>query len=502
MNGQLTNKVQEHEAFLQEHPNNPEALLELGDLYRELTLNRDAVRCYEWANSQDSTTDSPPALETREIKSRTSHPRVSPAIKSRLSEPEGASTLVCDDCLAVTTSPKFFQREMENLLCPSCHQLRQERSLERGAVFSLLIIVAALAISLLTANQTLWYAFLNLLIFLLLLYPLLTLHEVAHGACASLLGGRVYQMRVGSGKSVFKLMIGKTIVCLHWIPSGGFTRFAFPQSTRLRLRYGITMLAGPLLNLLLFLFVLPEAKAGRFVTGLALTEAFLLSNLFILLGSLLPNKSRHASDLLQITRSFVDPDLELSVGASYALQESRRLLELGRLDEAHHICRSGLERYPDHMPLQIQQGKFLLELDRPHDALVHWESLLETEPQSAEAIAPIHSGIALAYLMSGDSRAYDLARQTFLVAPWLPFTQSTWGEALLAQGECPAAAHHLLEAAQRQSSDRARAVCLANAALGYLCINDRVSAEALIHNAQRLDPKPKAVTTAAQKIFQ
>jgi tetratricopeptide (TPR) repeat protein len=515
MHGEITKRILEKEAQLRQQLEDPQELLGLGDLYRQLTLHHPAVRCYEQAHQSrtemvpqpdrghpEAAWVSIPAFDPLEqSKIQFSSTKTQDWMKSRLTQPAGATALLCTHCLSVTTSPDSFHPDGVDLLCPVCLKLRREQSLERGALVSLILIFSGIAIGILLANQILIYASLNILLFFLLLYPLLFFHELAHTISALLLGGKVYRLQVGSGKLGFKRMIGSVGFDIHWIPSAGSTSFAFSSPSALRLRYTITLLAGPLLNLILLSLVLFDFQGNRILSGLALLEVFLLANLFILLGSLLPASDRPSTDSIQLLRVLFDTDSDQKLSPSYFLQETRQTLEQGRLEKALQLCKAGIDRSPDTRPLNVLYGKLLLELECPKEALNHWEALANQTIPSPEPNASIQSGMAAAYLKLQDPRAYDLALHAYRIAPWLPTAQQTWGQALFAAGEYPAAAYHLLAAAQHHPSTRDQAICLADAALTFLCMGDRERAEALLLRARRLDPKPRAISSATQQIF-
>lgn len=96
----------------------------------------------------------------------------------------------------------------------------------------------------------------------------LVLHEIAHAGAAWLLGFRVFDIRIGSGRKVFRFQIGKCRIFLGLIPFLGLVT-AFPRSDRfLRLRMLAFVAAGPLANCLVIWGTMrwlryPLAVSGR-----------------------------------------------------------------------------------------------------------------------------------------------------------------------------------------------------------------------------------------------
>jgi len=79
-----------------------------------------------------------------------------------------------------------------------------------------------------------------------------------------------------------------------------------------------------------------------------------------------------------------------SVAFAALAEEYRRL---ARYDDAIHICRRGLERYPTYLSARVTLGRALIELNRLAEAEVELQQVLEVSPENLAAIralADIH----------------------------------------------------------------------------------------------------------------
>lgn len=89
-------------------------------------------------------------------------------------------------------------------------------------------------------------------VFLLSYWACVVPHELGHAFVASLLGLRVFSICLGwVGQIVWRWRIFRTDICVTSLPSGGFTMLAPPSLFLIRLRWPLTVAAGPLTNLLL-----------------------------------------------------------------------------------------------------------------------------------------------------------------------------------------------------------------------------------------------------------
>lgn len=131
------------------------------------------------------------------------------------------------------------------------------------------------------------------LIFCLLLFPLILIHELGHALVARLLGFEVLSITVGNGPQMFETTIWRTKVTVRVFPLAGMTSFGPYGPYGNRVRYGLVALGGPATHIafvliyLLFFLLVPYNPPKPY---LDVIHAFVFTNLWLLLVNLFPRK--------------------------------------------------------------------------------------------------------------------------------------------------------------------------------------------------------------------
>src|SRR5262249_22514097 len=150
--------------------------------------------------------------------------------------------------------------------CPSCAVHRHgktARSMGTGvlaaAVGACGAVLAGRAMGSGTVEAAGWVV-LNFSLWQVLITALVIPHELAHAMVARVLGMRVYRIRVGSGRLLWRSRVGGVDLqfrSLAW--SGGLTMFAPGGRRAVRTRRAVVAIAGPLVHAVL---LLPVAELG------------------------------------------------------------------------------------------------------------------------------------------------------------------------------------------------------------------------------------------------
>ncbi len=157
-------------------------------------------------------------------------------------------------------------------------------------------------------------------LFLLLIFASLAIlpHELAHAAVARLAGLRVLEVWIGRGTDVLTTRLFGFALRFKVVPAGGFAFLQHGTEDRVRLRYFLAILAGPLVNLLLAAAAYPlvDWHNWNFERGLCPGHAFVITQLFITVQNLLPYRlqtgyGKVASDGLSLAQLLFSksPDL-------------------------------------------------------------------------------------------------------------------------------------------------------------------------------------------------
>jgi tetratricopeptide (TPR) repeat protein len=200
---------------------------------------------------------------------------------------------------------------------------------------------------------------------------MVVLHEGAHAVVGRLLGYRVFRVVVGSGPRWLRFGLGHAQVEVRGLPVSGFTQMASTEPDDLGLRYRLSVLAGPVVPLLVVAVVLlswpgagPDpvwaamavvlAAAGA-VTSLIPRESDGLASDGLLLvrawhrhGPLL-EAGRHGHDLLALDRAVEAGDaaeVERIAGGPAPFAAAMAAAELRRWDDAIDASRAALAEDP------------------------------------------------------------------------------------------------------------------------------------------------------------
>ncbi|AUT03357.1 hypothetical protein CLI64_24695 [Nostoc sp. CENA543] len=131
-------------------------------------------------------------------------------------------------------------------------------------------------------------------------------HEMGHFIAAKIVGFNPHFVKIGSGQRIldFKFLESKIEFCL--IPSGGITYTSNLSLENLKPKLIFMYLAGPMMNGLLFIFIMVFGKYGNLFFNEYNPAAFLsVYELFLFTGNLLPYESNiygrsHPTDGKQI----------------------------------------------------------------------------------------------------------------------------------------------------------------------------------------------------------
>jgi len=204
------------------------------------------------------------------------------------------------------------------MLCPKCHRKLEERFLQ--VVLLLNFLFGPLGLALLWQNSQSEAGHVLVNIFFLLIFATLAIlpHELAHAAVARLAGLRVVEVWVGRGADVLTTRLFGFPLRFKIVPVGGFAFLQHWTEDRVRRRYFLAVLAGPLVNLLLAAAAYPfvDWHNWNFERGLCPGHAFVITQLFITVQNLLPYRlqtgyGKVASDGLSLAQLLFSksPDL-------------------------------------------------------------------------------------------------------------------------------------------------------------------------------------------------
>ncbi len=339
-----------------------------------------------------------------------------------------------------------------------------------------------------------WF-FANFLLGCVLIVPLLVTHELAHAFVGGLARLRVFEIRIGVGRVLFKGRVGATRISVHSILIGGHTLFAAKSARWLRLRTFVSILAGPALHFLLaagaMLFLGRDGIEKHLGSSNALFAfdgwaAFIYANAYLFLVNMLPafrGETRlgmtDGSQLLRIP-FLAKPELDDVLAAHLSL-EANESLRVGKISQAIQIYTDGLKEHPGNWLLRHDLSCAQLLCGNFEEARCTLSELREAQPPQADENLRLllDNNLVYAELMTGTrdpqrlALADELSKNMLARRPNVPHFLGTRGSVLVRLGR-PVEAIELLNKSYKLHSEQdSRAIisawlCLAHSALSNL----------------------------------
>jgi len=120
--------------------------------------------------------------------------------------------------------------------------------------------------------------------------PSTLIHEFAHAIVGKMLGLNVLRIWIGRGKTLWRHSIIGFDTEVKIIPAGGFTFLTHGFKEKLRLRYFLTVLAGPVSNVIILIIAsrFTSWKEFNLETSIQIGAIVFVGQAYILVENLLP----------------------------------------------------------------------------------------------------------------------------------------------------------------------------------------------------------------------
>lgn len=287
--------------------------------------------------------------------------------------------------------------------CITCSQPTERGSNLRpffgifGGVFFPMLFIVALRRSSTVENLT-------LLLAAVLMQPLLVAsHELGHFLTARAVGLEPSLISLGIGPTLWRGKILGVPLRVHGWPTSGLTYLGSRSLRFLRLRVFLTILMGPITNILLL--VVAVAFYGSFArsVGANIVLLWILLNAFFVLASLLPYRHHrlgqsYRSDGLQLLQVPLKTSADLAVYlAATPVRSALELFKESDFAGARDVCLKGLERLPGNPWLRVMLSACQITLGEFNSALVILKPLHDTlATQIPEVRGAVLNNLALA----------------------------------------------------------------------------------------------------------
>ena len=370
--------------------------------------------------------------------------------------------------------------------------------------------------ALLLPRQTFGWFLCNLFLFQFFSIVTIVPHELGHALVGRWVGFRVFKILVGMGKPVWTGKVFGFSTEIGVVPTGGFTFVAPKELTGYRRKAAAMVLAGPAVNLLLVLIILPAIDPANLWKWRAIDKEFspsvmfFYANLWVLITNLLPYDFKHplgkfATDgKLIIQLPFKKPEALSETHALYFAWEGAELTNQGRLNEANEIYDRGLAQYPKNMHLLSAKGiRHLYEGDFAK-AREAFQQVLEQCSNIPGYRALMLNNIAYTNILAGDPELLDEAdrfsTEALLILSSMPEVKGTRGSVLLARGRFDEAIPLLQYAADHVLSSRNKAENFSWLAIAEAGRGNHMAAQKFIAQARSFNPDSHALARAERAL--
>jgi hypothetical protein len=224
--------------------------------------------------------------------------------KNAVSSSDPCVSTTCHRCGACDPTGTQFRTERipfrgARVYCPKCHAKVEENVLI-GFLF-LIGLFGLIAIAYLLLNPSsevgqAGHVFVNAFLYPLAIWPSIVLHEFAHAIVGKLTGLRVLRIWIGRGRTLYRANLLGFETEFKIVPISGITFFTHGFKEKLRLRYFLAILAGPLANAIILAVAWQFVSSRNFDmrTSIQLGAIILFVQVIMLIGDLLPYRTRTA----------------------------------------------------------------------------------------------------------------------------------------------------------------------------------------------------------------
>lgn len=207
----------------------------------------------------------------------------------------------CHCCGAFDPAGNLFRSEKlpfrhARIYCPKCYAKLEENCLLGLLALNIIFGLIGFLTLWLKPYSTVGHVFVNIFVFQFVILPSIVVHEYAHAIVGKLCGLTVLKIWIGRGKTIYPIKLLGFDIEFKIAPVGGLTFLTHGFSNRLRLRYFLTILAGPLANIVIL------AVAWKFVSwrnfnvenSIQFAAFVAFAQIFILVENLLPYRIQTA----------------------------------------------------------------------------------------------------------------------------------------------------------------------------------------------------------------
>lgn len=361
----------------------------------------------------------------------------------------------CEHCGIETTLVGVFHEERQPFsrtvrkYCPRCCSKLRAAAVGKHSRLALGALAIGILLNVTILNSNPLFLLTNYALYYLFSKLSILPHEMGHAAMARLLGGKVFLLSVGSGRTIRTLRFFGFKLEIKAVPEGGMVISCYATKQNLRLKQSASTLAGPGANLLMAVLAWPfldlqrVLNFGNFEAGTQPLLMFFVANLVLFIWNLVPQTARTDYGLLpndgkrlcMLMFGKADP---AEVHAYYFLMEADDCQRSGNTEAAKVWVEKGLARYPDQKMLLYPQAGIWQDLGDHPRAVECLTKLLERENLDPAMRPFLLNSIAYSNVFIGGAEklheADQLSREAMSAYGWNPAVIGTRGAVLARLG--------------------------------------------------------------------
>lgn len=290
-------------------------------------------------------------------------------------------------------------------------------------------------------------SYLNILLFLLFMIPMVYLHEIGHVLAAKLVGIGISRVQFGDGREIWRKRIFSILVIIKSSQGGGYTFVGDLKKKFSKPAFTLFTAGGMLMQLLITvpLMIITDFHLSDFLgNGINVSASLIYANLFMVVLNLIPMKAscngfKIANDGLNLIKlPFIKQrDIE-EIYSAGKLMEAYELYEARRYKDAQNAFEKCMVLFPksilahfNYAASLLKQGmldqgerEFLKIYGREHDK--RYDPIL-------------NNNLAWLNLLKFDEESFRKAdqysREAFKSSPKVPYIRGTRASVLILTGE-------------------------------------------------------------------
>ena len=410
----------------------------------------------------------------------------------------------CDEC-GVESRPDFDFATIRNgptkkrFICPTCLQFKRHES---GNTIIKDFFGGLFFASLFLLNEKAPWFFLNIYLFLAMVYLSIVPHELGHALGVLLTRSKLLEISFGQGRRLYYTKLFGVYLDFCIAPIEGRVRYLHQKGYALRFKSIFISVMGPATNLILFLilwFMFEDAIANEsFYKTPAPMFTFALANLFTAIVNLVPFKYQAGSDPVfsdgySIIKTIFSKQAHIPDEMEQILFQASLAFYYKDFEACKTLSKKAIEKNKDDKRGYSYYAIAVSGLGDYKEGIKVLNKLLESPDLEDGTRAITQSNLAYYYLLLDDpsnyGKALELTEKAMEYGPWELSIRSNYGALNIVAGDVKKGIDVLTDKRYSIHSKEAQAEIHCFLAIGLAKINETELAKSDLTKARKLDSK-------------